>query len=94
MRSTSGWVDAFLLHYVPFSAMMVLRGKPRGSLPENGRWLGFNQRACTLCVHRTARRNLWKGGQLMSDFEMLSIVLMILGIIVALVIAYVQATKK
>ncbi len=30
----------------------------------------------------------------MSDFEMLSIVLMILGIIVTLVIAYVQAMKK
>ena len=30
----------------------------------------------------------------MSDFEMLSIVLMILGIIVTLVIAYVQATKS
>lgn len=30
----------------------------------------------------------------MSDFEMLSIVLMILGIIVTLVIAYVQAAKK
>ena len=29
----------------------------------------------------------------MSDFEMLSIVLMILGIVVTLVIAYVQATK-
>ena len=40
-----GCVDAFLLHYVPFSAMMVLRGKPRGSLPENGRRLAFNQRA-------------------------------------------------
>ena len=37
---------------------------------------------------------LWKGGQLMSDFEMLSIVLMILGIVVTLVIAYVQGTKK
>lgn len=30
----------------------------------------------------------------MSDFEMLSIVLMILGIIVTLVIAYIQDTKK
>ena len=30
----------------------------------------------------------------MSDFEMLSIVVMILGIIVTLVIAYVQAMKK
>ncbi len=30
----------------------------------------------------------------MSDFEMLSIVLMILAIIVTLVIAYVQDTKK
>ena len=30
----------------------------------------------------------------MSDFEMLSIVLMILGIVVTLVIAYVQGTKK
>ena len=30
----------------------------------------------------------------MSDFEMLSIVLMILGIVVTLVIAYIQETKK
>ena len=30
----------------------------------------------------------------MSDFELLSIVLMILGIIVTLVIAYIQGTKK
>ena len=30
----------------------------------------------------------------MSDFEMLSSVLMILGIVVTLVIAYVQGTKK
>ena len=30
----------------------------------------------------------------MSDFEMLSIVLMILGIIVTLVIAYIQDMKK
>lgn len=30
----------------------------------------------------------------MSDFEMLSIVLMILGIIVTLVMAYIQGTKK
>lgn len=30
----------------------------------------------------------------MSDFEMLSIVLMILGIIVTLAIAYIQDTKK
>ena len=30
----------------------------------------------------------------MSDFEMLSIVLMILGIIVTLVIAYIQDTRK
>lgn len=30
----------------------------------------------------------------MSDFEMLSIVMMILAVIVTLVIAYVQATKK
>ena len=33
-------------------------------------------------------------GNFMSDFELLSIVLMILGIVVTLVIAYVQGTKK
>ena len=38
-------------------------------------------------------RNLGKEGKLMSDFEMLSIVLMILAIIVTLVIALIN-TKK
>jgi len=74
--------------------MMVLRGKPRESLPENGRRLAFNQRAWTLCVHRTAWRNLWKGGQLMSDFEMLSIVMMILAVIVTLLVELFRNTKK
>ena len=32
------------LQCAAFSVMMVLRGKPRGSLPENGRRLAFNQR--------------------------------------------------
>ena len=35
-----------------------------------------------------------KGGTLMSDFEMLSIMLMILGIVVTLLIAYVDKAKK
>ncbi len=30
----------------------------------------------------------------MSDFEMLSIVLMILGIVVTILIAYIESTKK
>ena len=33
------------MHCVNFSVMLVLRGKPRESLPENGRRLAFNQRA-------------------------------------------------
>ena len=37
---------------------------------------------------------LWKGGQLMSDFEMLSIVLMILAIIVTLMVELFKSMKK
>ena len=37
---------------------------------------------------------LWKGGQLMSDFEMLSIVLMILAIIVTLMVELFKNMKK
>ena len=32
----------------------------------------------------------WKRGEFMSDFEMLSIVLMILGIVVTILIAYID----
>ena len=39
------------------------------------------------------RRNLGKEGKLMSDFEMLSLVLMILSIVVTLIIAMIN-TKK
>ena len=35
-----------------------------------------------------------KEGELMSDYEMLSIVLMILGIVVTILIAYINHTKK
>ena len=38
--------------------------------------------------------NRGKEGKLMSDFEMLSIVLMILGIVVTLLVAYINSTKK
>ena len=38
--------------------------------------------------------NLGKEGKLMSDFEMLSIVLMILGIVVTVLLAYINHTKK
>ncbi|WP_268874759.1 hypothetical protein [Clostridium sp. Marseille-P3244] len=38
--------------------------------------------------------NLGKEGELMSDYEMLSIVLMILGIVVTILIAYINHTKK
>lgn len=41
-----------------------------------------------------AKGNLGKEGKLMSDFEMLSIVLMILGIVVTILIAYIENTKK
>ena len=37
--SYSGGVHVALY---PFSAMMMLRGKPRGSLPENGRRLALS----------------------------------------------------
>ena len=40
------------------------------------------------------RRNLGKEGKLMSDFEMLSLVLMILSIVVTILIAYINHTKK
>ena len=38
--------------------------------------------------------NLGKEGKLMSDFEMLSIVLMILSIVVTILIAYINQSKK
>ena len=41
-----------------------------------------------------ARGNPGKEGCFMSDYELLSIVLMILGIIVSIVIAYINHTKK
>ena len=37
---------------------------------------------------------LWKGGQLVSDFELLSIVLMILAIIVTLMVELFKSMKK
>ena len=42
----------------------------------------------------TVKGNLGKEGELMSDYEMLSIVLMILGIVVTVLIAYIDHTKK
>ena len=45
-------------------------------------------------IEISVRRNLGKEGKLMSDFEMLSIVLMILGIVVTILIAYIENTKK
>ena len=41
-----------------------------------------------------AKGNLGKEGELMSDFEMLSIMLMVLGIVVSILIAYINHTKK
>lgn len=38
--------------------------------------------------------NLGKEGKLMSDFEMLSLVLMILSIVVTILLAYINHTKK
>lgn len=40
------------------------------------------------------KRNLGKEGMLMSDFEMLYIVLMMDSIIVTIIIAYIENTKK
>ena len=45
-------------------------------------------------IEISVKRNLGKEGRLMSDFEMLSIVLMILGIVVTILIAYIDHTKK
>ena len=45
-------------------------------------------------IEISAKGNLGKEGELMSDFEMLSIVLMILGIVVTILIAYIDHMKK
>jgi hypothetical protein len=45
-------------------------------------------------IEISEKGNLGEEGELMSDFEMLSIVLMILGIVVSILIAYINHTKK
>lgn len=45
-------------------------------------------------IEISVKRNLGKEGKLMSDFEMLSVMLMILGIVVSILIAYINHTKK
>ena len=51
----------------------------------------------TLCLHRNPcfiGKSYEREGMLMSDFEILSIVLMVLAIVVSILIAYIQDTKK
>ncbi len=45
-------------------------------------------------IEISVKGNLGKEGKLMSDFEMLSIMLMVLGIVVSILIAYINHTKK
>ena len=51
----------------------------------------------TLCLHRNPcfiGKSYEREGWLMSDFEILSIVLMVLTIVVTILLAYIQDTKK
>ena len=79
------------LKLADFCVIMVVRGNTQKKSPAivvDGWPL---QRAWNLCSHRNPKGNLWKGGPiLMSDFEMLSIVIMLL----ALVVAALKDTKK
>ena len=64
-------------------------------LRVNGRRLALNRGTePSDYIEISVKRNLGKEGKLMSDFEMLSIVLMILGIVVTILIAYIDHTKK
>ena len=74
--------------------MMMLRGKPRGSLPENGRRLVFPRKTDLPVYIAPYGEFCRREGNFMSDFELLSIVLMFLGILVTVIVAYIQDTKK
>ena len=75
--------------------MMMLRGKPRESLPENGRRLVFPRKTdLPVYIAPLLGEPCRREGNFMSDFELLSIVLMFLGILVTVIVAYIQDTKK
>ena len=74
---------------------MFVLVKYNQALPENGRRLVLRQGTePSDYIEISVKRNLGKEGELMSDYEMLSIVLMILGIVVTILIAYINHTKK
>ena len=60
-----------------------------------GRRLVLLTEDCDLRLHRNPVMEIKrKGGILMSDFEILSVVLMILGIVTSLLIAFINQSKK
>ena len=75
--------------------MMVLRGKPRGSLPENGRRLVFPRKTdLPVYIAPLLGEPCRREGNFMSDFELLSIVMMILAIVVTLMVELFKSMKK
>ena len=82
------------MHCVLFSVMMMLRGKPRGSLPENGRRLVFPRKTDLPVYIAPCGEFCRREGDFMSDFELLSIVMMILAIIVTLMVELFRNTRK
>ena len=74
--------------------MMMLRGKPRGSLPENGRRLVFPRKTDLPVYIAPLREPCRREGNFMSDFELLSIVMMVLAVIVTLMVELFRNTRK
>ena len=74
--------------------MMDLHGIPCGSLPENGRRLVFPRKTDLPVYIAPLREPCRREGNFMSDFELLSIVMMILAIIVTLLVELFRNTKK
>jgi len=64
-------------------------------LAVGGWFLSFTRGTVILCLHRNSpkRKSVTKEDTLMSDYELLTIVLMMLGIIVPLIIKLID-TKK
>ena len=93
---------ANMLQSIEISAILEVHGIPCGSLPRNGtsRLLAQSTR---LALPRKSELPVYiapygepcrREGNFMSDFELLSIVLMFLGILVTVIVAYIQDTKK
>ena len=91
-----------LLQSIEISAILEVHGIPCGSLPENGtsRLLAQSTR---LALPRKSELPVYiapcgepcrREGNFMSDFELLSIVLMILAIIVTLMVELFKNMKK